>query len=94
MIAEVIASGGIDTKLAPLGILPQARKLRQEGGQAGVEALMPDEWIDQLAIVGTPADWHLAIRRLVDLGVHSVVLVPLPESDLDDVLTFAHHLNL
>ena len=94
MIAAAIASGGIDPKLAPLGFLPQACKYRENGGQANLEASMPDEWIDLLAIAGTPEDWRLAIKRFVDLGVNSIVLVPLPDANLDEVLTFAHHLSL
>ena len=94
MIAAAVASGHLDSKLAPLGIMPQVRKLREAGGQANVEAYMPDDWIDQLAIAGTPDDWQRAIGRLVESGVQSVVLVPLPDAGLDEVDIFARHLAL
>jgi 5,10-methylenetetrahydromethanopterin reductase len=94
MIAAAIASGGLDPKLNPMGIMPEVRKYRENGGQKALEANMPDEWIDQLSIAGTPDDWKLAIGRLVKLGVHAVVLVPLPEAGLDELGVFARHLAL
>ncbi len=71
LIASAIASGGIDAQLAPLGILPQVHELMKNGGQKRLEAAMPDAWIDQLAITGTPEDWSLAIRCLVEVGANT-----------------------
>jgi len=89
IITSAIASGGIDTQLAPLGILPQVQELLKMGGKEKLEAEMPDEMIDALAIVGTPEDWDLAIYGLVEAGVNSVVLVPLPDKGLDELDVFA-----
>jgi alkanesulfonate monooxygenase SsuD/methylene tetrahydromethanopterin reductase-like flavin-dependent oxidoreductase (luciferase family) len=93
MVASAVASGGIDTKLAAMGILSQVYDLRSEG-PAHLEAATPDAWIDALAIVGTPEDWCLAINQLVDTGADTVVLVPLPDKGLDEVEIFAQHLSL
>ena len=92
MVAEAIASSGIDPKLAAMGILPQVREYRKSGTQEHLEAKIQDAWIDQLAIAGTPKDWRFAIDRLVALGVQTVVLVPLPDAGLDEVDIFARHL--
>ena len=92
MVAEAMASSGIDTKLAAMGILPQVREYRKSGGQEYLEAKIQDAWIDQLAIVGTPDDWKLAIDRLMELGAHSIILVPLPDTGLDEIDMFAQHL--
>lgn len=92
MVASAMASGGIDTKLAAMGILPQVREYRESGGQEHLETKMPDAWIDQLAIAGTPEDWRLAVDRLVELGAHAVVLVPLPDASLDEIDRFARYL--
>ena len=54
---------------------------------------MPGEWIDQLTIAGTPEDWQNAIERFAALGAHSVVLVPLPDADLDEIERFKQHLQ-
>ena len=91
LIASSIASGGIDGQLAPMGILPQVHEYLKDGGQECLEADMPDAWIDQLAIVGTPEEWDLAIRRLVEAGANTVVLVPLPDKGLDELDVFAHY---
>ena len=93
MVAEAIASGGIDTKLAPMGILPQVLEYRERGGQEYLEKQMPDEWIEQLTVAGTPQDWRLAIDRFVEIGAHSIVLVPMPDAGVDEVEKFALHLR-
>jgi alkanesulfonate monooxygenase SsuD/methylene tetrahydromethanopterin reductase-like flavin-dependent oxidoreductase (luciferase family) len=93
MVAAAIASGDIDPKLAAMGILPQAREYREKGGGETLAFEMPDDWISQLSIAGTPQDWKLAIDRLAELGVHSIVLTPLPEAGLDEVRVFAGHLS-
>jgi alkanesulfonate monooxygenase SsuD/methylene tetrahydromethanopterin reductase-like flavin-dependent oxidoreductase (luciferase family) len=93
LVAEAIASGDIDPKLAPLGILEEARRMTKRGGRAGVEAEMPDEWVDRMTIVGTPRDWQAAMERLVAGGVHSVILTPLPDAPLDEIDAFAAHVR-
>jgi alkanesulfonate monooxygenase SsuD/methylene tetrahydromethanopterin reductase-like flavin-dependent oxidoreductase (luciferase family) len=93
MVASAIASGGLDTKLAAMGILSQVHDMRN-GEQADFTASIPDAWIDQLAIGGTPEDWRLAIDQIVDAGADTVVLVPLPDKGLDEVEIFAQHLSL
>ena len=91
MVAEAIASGGIDAKLAPMGILPQAREYREKGGQKYLENQMPDAWIEQLTIAGTPQDWQLAINQFIELGAHSIILVPMPDAGVGEVEKFAKH---
>ena len=93
MVAEAIASGGIDTKLAPMGILPQVLAYRAKGGQEGLANQMPDEWIEQLTVAGTAQDWRQAIEKFVELGAHSIVLVPMPDAGLAEVEKFAEHLR-
>lgn len=91
LLAGAMASGDIDPKLAAMGILPEVQDYRQAGGQAILEARMPDSWIDQMSIAGTAEDWMLAIERFVKSGIHSIVLVPLPDSDSDEIHLFARH---
>jgi alkanesulfonate monooxygenase SsuD/methylene tetrahydromethanopterin reductase-like flavin-dependent oxidoreductase (luciferase family) len=92
LIASVIASGEIDAQLVPMGVLPQVHEYIKSGGQEHLEAAMPDAWIDQLAITGTPDEWDLAIRRLVEAGANTVVLVPLPDKDLDELDVFTRYI--
>jgi alkanesulfonate monooxygenase SsuD/methylene tetrahydromethanopterin reductase-like flavin-dependent oxidoreductase (luciferase family) len=94
LVTSAIASGWIDTKLAAMGILPQARALRENSSQDALAGQIPDAWIDQLALVGTPEDWHAALERLVAAGAQSVVLVPLPDRDVDEIEVLARQLRL
>ncbi|KAA3646557.1 MAG: LLM class flavin-dependent oxidoreductase [Chloroflexi bacterium] len=91
LISSAIASGKLDSQIAPLNILPQAKELIESGGPERLEAAMPNDWIDQLAILGAPEDWERAIHRLVEAGADSIVLVPLPDKGLDEVEVFARH---
>jgi alkanesulfonate monooxygenase SsuD/methylene tetrahydromethanopterin reductase-like flavin-dependent oxidoreductase (luciferase family) len=89
LLASAIVAGKIDAQLAPLGILPQVKTLRKNGSAKRLQEELPDEWIDKLAIVG-PTDVCLeSIRRLVNAGADSVVLVPLPDGDMSELDLFA-----
>jgi alkanesulfonate monooxygenase SsuD/methylene tetrahydromethanopterin reductase-like flavin-dependent oxidoreductase (luciferase family) len=93
LIASGIASGKIDTHLTPMGILSQVQELRENEDVEGLEEKIPDAWIDQLALLGTPDDWALAIDRLVGAGANTVVLVPLPEKGVEEIDIFADWVN-
>ncbi len=75
-IAACIADSAYQSQLLPTGIVPQINELLANGGQAYLEAEMPDEWISQLSVVGTPSECVAAIHALVDVGVDSVVFIP------------------
>jgi 5,10-methylenetetrahydromethanopterin reductase len=91
LVASAIASGKVDVQLAPMGILSQIRELRSIEDFEYLAEAIPDSWIDQLAIVGTPNDWKTSIDRFVDAGADTVVLVPLPGKRLDIIDLFADH---
>lgn len=93
LIAEGIASGDFDPKLAARGILAQAVAYREEGGAERVAAAMPDEWIDDLALAGTAADWRQAIAPLVAQGVESLVVMPLPDAPIAEAEALARQLR-
>jgi len=92
LIASVLASGKIETHIAPMGITSQVRELLENGGEGRLAEEMPDAWIDQLSISGTAGDCARVIRRLVDAGADTVVLVPLPDKGLDELDVLAGHL--
>ena len=91
LVATDVASGKLDAQLAPMGILPKVQELKKSGDHKHFEAVMPDSWIDQLAIGGTPHDWSAAIDRLIEAGADTVVLVPLPDKDPQELDRFARH---
>ncbi len=92
-IASAVASGKVDSQLAPLGILPQAHELLESTGPEGFETAMPDEWIDQLALAGTPDDWGRAIDRLAEAGADTIVLVPSSGKGPEELEVFARNLK-
>lgn len=69
----------IDAQLEPMGILEQAVEMR---GRKALEAEIPEAWVNELAIVGGRESAAKAIRRYIDAGVDSLVLVPPPEQSL------------
>ncbi len=76
ILANDLALGGLDPLVEPLGILPQVKAWVAEGGASRLAAVMPDAWMDQIAVVGTPEECAAAVRRLADAGANSIVLVP------------------
>lgn len=92
LVASAILSGTKDMYFAPLGILPQVKQLRQGKDVASLIPLIPDQWIDELAIFGTLEGWNLSIERYVNAGADSVVLIPLPNTGVDELDILADRL--
>jgi len=92
LIAAVIASGDVDGQLAPMGIMSEVNKLREMEDFESLKSAIPNEWIDQLAIVGTKENWELSLRKYLEAGADTVVLVPLPDKGLDELDRFANHI--
>ena len=85
LAAAAILSETKDMYFAPLGILPQVKKLRQGKDVASLIPLIPDAWIDELAIFSTAHDWNQSIERYVKAGADTIVLVPLPNTGVDEL---------
>lgn len=92
LMAQALAAGQLTPYLEPLGIVDDVKALMQAGGVEHLAAHMPDDWIAQLAVIGTPSDCVAAIHKLVDAGAHSVVLVPVADDDKDALAAFANDL--
>jgi 5,10-methylenetetrahydromethanopterin reductase len=60
-----------------------------EGGPERIAAEMPDEWMRDLAVVGTPADCVAQLERLRDAGADSVALFPMPADRSADLIRLA-----
>jgi len=93
-VASAIASGRKDMHFAPMGIMEQVQELRKNEDHKNLTSQIPDAWIDQLAIIGTPNDWKLSIDRYVNAGADTVVLVPLPNKGLEELDIFTNQLFL
>ncbi len=78
LISYYLARIGADNPLsAAYGYGPAIADMVERGGAAVVEREMPDEWITNLAMAGTPEEVATGIRRFAEVGATSVVAVPL-----------------
>src|SRR4051794_11324447 len=60
-----------------LGVTDQVLELSKDGPEA-LAANMPDEWLEELAIAGDPAECAEKIDRLIEAGSDSVELFMVP----------------
>jgi alkanesulfonate monooxygenase SsuD/methylene tetrahydromethanopterin reductase-like flavin-dependent oxidoreductase (luciferase family) len=63
--------------IAPLAFAEDFRELRASLTADEFAQSMPDEWVDQLAVVGTPDTARERIATLHAAGATCVVLIPL-----------------
>lgn len=87
-LARAIASGSLSAYLEPLGIQDEASRLVADKGTTWLEKHLPDAWITQLAVAGTPAECRDGVRKLAAAGANSVVLVPV-EDDFQTLTTLS-----
>jgi alkanesulfonate monooxygenase SsuD/methylene tetrahydromethanopterin reductase-like flavin-dependent oxidoreductase (luciferase family) len=59
------------------------------GGVERLAAELPDEWLNDLAVVGDPEECAEQIRRLLDAGCDSVALFPLPADRSEAIVRLA-----
>ncbi len=62
--------------LEPLGIADEAQNLLKQYGVDGAAERMPEAWLDELTVSGTPDQAAASIQRLADAGADSVILQP------------------
>jgi 5,10-methylenetetrahydromethanopterin reductase len=84
VLAERLLAGG--PQVEQLGIAEEVTALADEGGARRLAEAMPDEWLDSLAVVGTPDECAAGIRALGEAGAHAAVPVPLSTEVDADVL--------
>ena len=70
------------------GIADQLVALAADGPE-NVAAGMTEQWIDDLAVAGTPGDCAEKIQALLEAGSDSVILFPVPPDDAISVIEVA-----
>lgn len=58
----------------------------EKGGTAAVEADMPEDWLDWLAVAGRPEDCRAGIEALFEAGASKVVVCIVPTEELSQQL--------
>jgi alkanesulfonate monooxygenase SsuD/methylene tetrahydromethanopterin reductase-like flavin-dependent oxidoreductase (luciferase family) len=66
------------------GTSDQLKEILDRGGHEALLREMPESWIDDLTIAGTPEDCALKIRSYFEAGADSVALFPMPSDRVDD----------
>ncbi len=65
------------------GISEQLRGLINSGGYLAVRDGMPDQWIEDLTIAGSPEEVAAKIEGFYEVGADSVALFPMPSNEVD-----------
>jgi alkanesulfonate monooxygenase SsuD/methylene tetrahydromethanopterin reductase-like flavin-dependent oxidoreductase (luciferase family) len=80
-LAANMASGRKDVYQDAMGIADEVKSLLEEGGEFHLSDHMPDEWLHEMAVVGTTDECVATIKALYAAGADSVVLVPMMGND-------------
>ena len=76
--------------ILPLPFAAEFARLRADtSSRAEFSRQLPDEWVDTLALVGTPERVRARIAELQDAGAHSVVLIPTSADPLAELHSLA-----
>ncbi|HEX3302528.1 MAG TPA: LLM class flavin-dependent oxidoreductase [Thermomicrobiales bacterium] len=91
MLAERIRNEGLKELDAP-GFADHARELLERGGVDLLAREMPDAWLDEITVSGTPEQCLAAIQRLGDASAARVVLVPPSDATIQDLTPWCRDL--
>ncbi|MAG71203.1 MAG: 5,10-methylene tetrahydromethanopterin reductase [Acidobacteria bacterium] len=64
----------------------QVKELLAEYGTESLAEHMPNQWIEDLTIAGTPEECAEKIRAFGEAGADTVALFPLPTENIDDII--------
>lgn len=88
-VAFYLAAGGANALTDAYGISDELTAMIERGGADAVRDEMPDDWVRDLTVSGTPADCVASIRGLLDAGADKVCLFPVPHTRTDHILRAA-----
>jgi alkanesulfonate monooxygenase SsuD/methylene tetrahydromethanopterin reductase-like flavin-dependent oxidoreductase (luciferase family) len=73
---------GVNTLTDAYGISDQLTAILERSGPEGVAAEMPDEWLEDLTLVGTPTEVAVKMNRWLDGGVDSICIF-FPDEEME-----------
>jgi 5,10-methylenetetrahydromethanopterin reductase len=83
VLASFLGEFGTNTMTDAYGISDQLRDLIDRLGPAGIESEMPEEWLEDLALVGSPEEVQLKMRAWLDAGLDSICIF-FPDPELEE----------
>ena len=78
---------GTNTLTDVYGNSSELKKLIELGGFETVRDNMPDKWIEDLTISGSPREVLEKIKSYFDIGIDSVALFPMPSENADKMIS-------
>jgi 5,10-methylenetetrahydromethanopterin reductase len=82
ILASFLGEFGVNILTDAYGISAQVTEILERGGPEAMAAEMPDAWLEDLALVGTPAEVIEKIRGWLAAGLDSICIF-LPDEDLE-----------
>jgi 5,10-methylenetetrahydromethanopterin reductase len=79
-------SNGPNTLTDVQGVSDELSAILERGGYDALVAEMPDSWIEDLTISGTPEECAAKIARYYAAGADSVALFPMPSDRVDSIV--------
>lgn len=84
-IAFVLGAMGVCALTHPLGIDEDLKRIL--AGAVPLSEAMPDTWLEQMALVGTPEEIPARVRRYLDNGATDLIFSPKPVERTAEILT-------
>lgn len=88
-VAFYLAAGGRNALTDAYGISDDLEAMLDAGGVDAVRDALPDAWVDDLTVSGTPEECATRVRDLLDAGADRVCLFPVPADRTDDLIATA-----
>ncbi len=85
-LAMYMAAGGVDAITDAEGISDALGAMLRQGGADVVAREMPESWIDELSVCGTPEDCARRIAKFYEAGADSVALFPVQADRVQQVV--------
>lgn len=85
-VAFYLAAGGANALTDAYGVSDELNRMIAAGGVAAVEREMPDQWVADLALAGTPDEVVAGIRQLRAAGADRIALFPTPADRADTII--------
>ena len=83
VLASFLGEFGTNTMTEAYGISDQLAGMIERLGPDGIAAAMPDEWLEDLALVGSPSEVEAKMRAWLDVGLDSICIF-FPDADLEE----------
>jgi 5,10-methylenetetrahydromethanopterin reductase len=82
ILASFLGEFGVNILTDAYGISEQLTAILERGGPDAVAAELPDQWLEDLTLVGTPAEVVEKMRAWLNAGLDSICIF-LPDDDLE-----------